>query len=223
MPEPRLIVFDMDGTLIDSAAMILGAMRAAFAAIDMPAPDRSAILGIVGLSLPVAIARLAPQADAATLERLIAAYKADFQAQRVTETAPLYPGARALLDRLAGEAHTLLAVATGKSRRGLEHILEAHDLRGMFFCTQVADDHPSKPHPSMIEACLRATGAAPARAAMVGDASFDIEMARAAGVTGVGVGWGFQPPARLHAAGAVHVARDFDDLGQWLGRFAGMR
>ena len=221
MNEPRLIVFDLDGTLIDSAAMIVGAMHAAFAAVDLPAPDRSAMLSVVGLSLPLALARLAPQADATTLDRLIAAYKADFQAQRVAETAPLYPGARALLDRLAGQAHTLLAVATGKSRRGLDHILDSHDLRGLFLSTQSADDHPSKPHPGMIDACLRATGTVPARAAMIGDATFDIEMARAAGVAGVGVGWGFQPPARLLAAGAVHVAQDFDDLGQWLDTFGG--
>lgn len=201
MTDLRLVIFDVDGTLVDSQAEILAAMAAAFASEGLPAPDRADILGIVGLSLDVAFSRLLPAADNAQQARLVRAYKEAFVGLRASgqELGPLYPGARAALDALAAQDHTLLAVATGKSRRGLDKVLDRHDLRGLFQSEQVADHHPSKPHPSMVLTALAETGVAPARAVMVGDTSFDMEMGRAAGVSTIGVPWGYHPVGSLAA------------------------
>ena len=221
MTDLRLVIFDVDGTLVDSQAHILAAMGAAFAAHDLPAPSRADTLAIVGLSLPVAIARLAPDLPAHH-DTLAAAYKEAFARLRLSPEgaalSPLFPGARAALDHLARQDHTLLAIATGKSRRGLDHILDLHGLRGLFQSIQVADDHPSKPHPSMIHACLRDTGVDPRRAVMLGDTSFDIEMGRAAGIHAIGVTWGYHPVQALTRAGADALIDSFEALSETLDR-----
>lgn len=206
----KLVVFDVDGTLIDSQAMILGAMAAAYGDQGLACPDRASVLSIVGLSLPVAMARLSPELAAARLERLVAAYKDAFAGLRAQDTAPLYPGALEAVQMLGARDDVLLGIATGKSRRGLDHVLEAHGLTGWFVTRQVADDHPSKPHPSMLQAALAETGAA--ETVMLGDTSYDMEMARNTGLPGLGVAWGYHPPAALSAAGAVAVLRDFAEL-----------
>jgi phosphoglycolate phosphatase len=221
--ERRLIVFDVDGTLVDSQAAIVAAMAAGFAAVRRPLPPRAEILAIVGLSLPVALARLMPGADRAALETAVAAYRAGFvQAMAAGATAsPLFPGMRALLDALAAEPATLLGIATGKSRRGLAALLEAQGLTGLFHTAQTADDHPSKPDPAMLLACLAATGVAPERATMIGDTGFDIAMARAAGIAAIGVGWGYHSAESLRAAGAP-VARDAAGLARLLAARPGL-
>lgn len=206
----KLVVFDVDGTLIDSQAMILASMQAAYGDEGLDCPPRAAVLSIVGLSLPQAMARLSPDLALDRQDRLVAAYKAAFGRVRAQELAPLYPGARAVLDGLAGQDGVILGVATGKSRRGLEHVLEAHGLRGHFVTLQVADDHPSKPHPAMLRAALSETGAA--RAVMVGDTTYDMDMARNAGLPGLGVGWGYHPAADLAASGAVAVLAGFPEM-----------
>jgi phosphoglycolate phosphatase len=210
-----LVIFDVDGTLMDSRVAILGAMRAAFLAQDLAPPPDAAILRIVGLSLPQAIARLAPEASAAAVAALAEAYKAAFIRLRAETggeaTAPLYPGARSALERLDA-AGLLLSVATGKARRGLDHALDGHDLRRFFLATQTADDAPSKPHPGMVLNALGATGVEAGRAAMVGDTVYDIEMARAAGVAAIGVSWGYHPAEELRAAGAIAVLDHFDEI-----------
>ena len=214
MTELRLVIFDVDGTLVDSQAHIVAAMTEAFTANGLTPPDRARTLSIVGLSLPVAMARLAPD-HADRIDALVEGYKTAFASLRKSDGAalsPLFPGARDALDRLAAEDHTLLAIATGKSRRGLRHILDLHDLQGRFQSVQVADDHPSKPHPAMIDACLSETGVAAARAVILGDTTFDAEMARAAGIAALGVGWGYHPAAALDAAGAAEVLHSFDAL-----------
>lgn len=208
----RLVVFDVDGTLVDSQAHILGAMELAYAGQGLTMPDRTAVLGIVGLSLPQAFMRLMPMADAALIERLVAGYKASFNQLRASDVSPLYPGAQAALQALQGRADVVMGVATGKSRRGLDHVIAAHGLGGYFLTTQVADDHPSKPHPSMLHATLRDSGATADRAVMIGDTSYDIEMGRAAGFRTLGVGWGYHPVADLERAGADRVIAGFDAL-----------
>lgn len=223
MSGRRLVVFDVDGTLVDSQRMILAAMRAAFASAGAAPPEAAEILAIVGLSLPVAVARLAPGLAPGCRAAIVEAYRAHFVAARTAEAgadaAPLYPGARAALEALAAAPGTVLGIATGKARRGLDHLLAAHGLAHHFATAQTADGHPSKPHPAMLLAALAETGCAPGRAVMVGDTEFDIAMGRAAGVATVGVTWGYHPEARLRAAGADAIVADFAGLGDVLAGF----
>lgn len=215
---PRFVVFDVDGTLVDSQHMICAAMAEAFAAEGLAAPERAAVLAIVGLSLPEAMRDLAAGLDAARLPRLCDSYKSAFAALR--RTAPhevLYPGAREALEGLR-EAGALLAIATGKSQRGVRHLLEREGLTDHFAVIQTADDAPSKPHPAMLQQAMAESGADPDATAMVGDTSFDMVMARRAGVAGVGVAWGYHGREALLAAGADHVAEDFPDLREALER-----
>ena len=214
MSARRLIVFDVDGTLIDSQHVILSAMRGAFAHLDRPAPGAAEILGIVGLSLPEAMAELAPDLPAAERALLSRHYRESFVEQRASgqDEPPLYPGARDALARLEARADTLLGGATGKARRGLDHILAAHALGRVFATAQTADGHPSKPHPSMLHTALRETGCAADRAVMIGDTEFDIAMGRAAGFATIAVVWGYHPRARLIAAGADAVIETYDAL-----------
>jgi len=216
-----LIIFDLDGTLINSEAILLGAQIETFARHGLTHPGREAGLGIVGLTLNVALMRLAglDQPD----EALTETYREVFGAmRRQAETdasldEPLFPGVAETLALLAARPGLKLGIATGKSRRGAEYIVERHGWQDLFATIQTADDAPSKPHPGMILRAMAETGAVPERTAMVGDSSFDIEMAVAAGVAPVAVSWGFQPVAGLVALGAKHVLDSFADLPGVLG------
>ncbi|MCU9848407.1 HAD-IA family hydrolase [Defluviimonas sp. WL0024] len=208
----RLVVFDVDGTLVDSQNHIHAAMSHAFTSIGLHLPPRDRILAIVGLSLPEAMARLVPEHGPDTRAELVEAYKQSFATLRAGPLSPLFEGAVDMLTTLAERPDVLLGVATGKSRRGLRHILDAHGLAGHFVTAQVADDHPSKPHPSMLHAALAETGAPAARAVMIGDTSYDIEMGRAAGFHTIGVTWGYHRREALEAAGAGQVIADFAAL-----------
>ena len=200
----RLVVFDVDGTLVDSQADILGAMATAFAGQGVEMPSRDAVLSLVGLSLDIAMAQLVPDLPETKRNALVADYKLAYitarQSGDMHRTSPLYPGARATLDLLQQQSHTLLGVATGKSQRGLDALIDSHGLQGLFVTRQVADHHPSKPHPSMLLTALRETGVDPHDAVMVGDTSYDMDMARAAGIHGIGVSWGYHAPDALTAA-----------------------
>ena len=211
----RLVIFDVDGTLIDSQRFILGAMERAFTQAGLPVPPEQATLGIVGLSLPEAMEALVPGLPPAERARLAELYRRSFLALR-EETggeanAPLYPGALGALERL-DRAGYLLSVATGKGRRGLDHVLRSHGLERFFVGTQTADDAPSKPHPEMVLKCLAATGVEAASAAFVGDSTYDMIMAREAGVRAIGVAWGYQAPSRLLEAGAERMVETFEAL-----------
>jgi phosphoglycolate phosphatase len=193
MPDLRLVIFDVDGTLVDSQAEIMAAMTLAFQSEGLALPDRATVLSIVGLSLAEAFAVLCPDADDTQRARLVEAYKGAFMQLRTDnqEMGPLCPGARAALDVLRAQDHTLLAVATGKSRRGLDKVLERHGLTGVFHSEQVADHHPSKPNPSMILTALNETGVLPQNSVMLGDTTYDMDMARAAGIKKIGVTGGY--------------------------------
>ncbi|MFT3971997.1 MAG: HAD-IA family hydrolase [Amaricoccus sp.] len=218
----RLIVFDVDGTLVDSQHLILEAMQVAFDFLGETLPPRETALSVVGLSLPEAMAALLPHRPPEETLKVAESYRRHFSTQRATRgteaSAPLYPGAVAALERLAADPATRLGVATGKARRGLDHLLDAHGLRRHFVTLQCADDHPSKPHPSMLLTALAESGVPAERAAMVGDTEYDIAMGRAAGLHTVGVTWGYHPAARLRAAGADVVIQDFAELDGALAR-----
>jgi phosphoglycolate phosphatase len=211
----RLVIFDVDGTLIDSQNFILAAMRRAFVQAERPVPPDRATLAIVGLSLPQAMEVLVPGVTPTDRDRLVQLYKDSFRALR-EETggeaeAPFYPGARDALQRLDSAGY-LLSIATGKARRGLDHMLDSHGMRQLFIGTQTADDAPSKPHPGMVLNCLAATGVARQHAVVVGDTEYDMAMARAAGARAVGVDWGYHSTERMLRGGAEHIVSDFAAL-----------
>ncbi len=215
---PRLAIFDCDGTLVDGQAGIVNAMDAAFAQLGLPAPDKHQVRRIVGLSLPQAICLLAPDASEDQRQAVDAAYREAFRAAREAGSLvePLYDGMADLIEALAGEGW-LLGMATGKSQRGLDHCLAMHGLSQHFVTLQTADNHPSKPNPSMIETALAETGADRANTVMIGDTAFDIAMAVNADVRAVGVDWGYHTAQELREAGAEAVARNPAHLKELLG------
>ncbi|MDO5529224.1 MAG: HAD-IA family hydrolase [Paracoccus sp. (in: a-proteobacteria)] len=215
----KLVIFDVDGTLVDSQALICGAMGDAMTGAGLPVLPRSDVLSIVGLSLPVAVARLLPGEAPSRHEAVVEGYRASFLRRRTRDEAPLYPGAIECLDALDARGDLLLGIATGKSRRGLDALIAAHGLKGRFVTIQTADLNPSKPDPGMVNAALSETGTAPQDALMIGDTVFDMEMARAAGVAAIGVAWGYHDAAALRACGA-EVAEDFPSLTEMIAGWA---
>ena len=211
-----LVIFDLDGTLINSEAIILGAQYETFARCGRVHPGREAGLGVIGLTLDIALMRVAGLAEPDNV--LTQTYREVFNDMRQrAETdpslaEPLFPGVVELLEGLSQRPATVLGIATGKSRRGADHAIERHGWAALFATTQTADDAISKPHPEMILRAIAETGATPERTLMVGDSTFDMEMAVAAGVTPVAVSWGFQPVAALQAAGARHVIESCAEL-----------
>jgi phosphoglycolate phosphatase len=207
----RLAIFDCDGTLVDSQANICTAMEACFGEAGLVAPMRADIRRIVGLSLPQAMRVLAP-ADT-DHDALAESYKSCFHRMRAEGVVEeqLYKGIPAVLDMLKAGGW-LLGVATGKSDRGLRLVLEHHGLFDRFVTLQTADRHPSKPHPAMIETAMAEAGADRGTTVMIGDTSYDIAMARNAGVRAIGVAWGYHDPAELTAEGADAVAFHPSDL-----------
>ena len=221
-----LIIFDCDGTLVDSQHMICAAMRQAYEANSLSVPEREHLLSIVGLSLPDAFRRLAAHSAAGAehpVDSLVTCYKDAFAALRRSDDhlEPLYPGAREAIDALAARPDTLLGIATGKSQRGVRAVLGRHGLLERFATIQTSDDAPSKPHPGMVLAAMRETGAAPQDTVVVGDTVFDLEMACAAGAHAIGVAWGYHLPSALREAGAHAVIERFAELVPTLDRLWG--
>lgn len=213
----KLAVFDCDGTLVDGQADICSAMEAAFAETGLGVPDRAEVRRVVGLSLPVAVRKLAPDAPPELWHATADAYKHAFRLARTEGrlSEPLFPGIAPLIGRLANAGWSL-GVATGKSDRGLANVLAVHALTEHFVTLQTADRHPSKPHPAMLEAALAEACALPADAVMIGDTTYDIMMAQDAGVRAIGVTWGYHEREELLAAGADAVAETPEELGDLL-------
>lgn len=209
-----LVMFDMDGTLIDTQALIAEHMAATFrsAGLDSPTPAQSR--RVIGLSLPVAMARLAGTDDAVLVDQLVEGYKTHYRASLVSEPGRegLYPGASAALERLRSREGLQMGVATGKGLHGVHRILALHGIAGHFVTLQTPDHNPSKPHPGMLETAMRETGAAKDQTIMVGDTTFDIEMGVAAGCKTIGVTWGYHEPRELIAAGASTMIDRYDQL-----------
>jgi phosphoglycolate phosphatase len=204
----RLAVFDCDGTLVDGQADVCLAMERAFTRAGLAPPDDQAVRRIVGLSLPAAVRSLAPTLSEDQNRAVTDFYRSSFRARREEGLLdePLYNGISDLLRALHG-AGWRLAVATGKSDRGLAACLATHGIADLFVSLQTADRHPSKPHPAMLEAALFEAGALPGQAVMIGDTSFDMVMARSIGVAAIGVGWGYHDTPELLASGARTVVQ----------------
>jgi phosphoglycolate phosphatase len=203
----KLVVLDCDGTLVDSQNGICEAMAHAFTGFGLAAPAREATLAIVGLSLPEAFMALAPELDEALRAQMVERYKATFLEIRRDPQLhePLFEGVAAAIEAFGGRDDVMLGIATGKSRRGIDRLFAREGWVDRFATVQTADQHPSKPHPAMLQAAMAEAGVGPERTVMVGDTTFDMEMARAAGVGALGVGWGYHSPRQLQEAGAHGV------------------
>jgi phosphoglycolate phosphatase len=215
----KLIVFDIDGTLVDSQNLIVEAQGRAFAALGMPAPSRQRALSVVGLSLVEAFHALTD--GQGPCEALAKAYK-DAWTQLRAEPGfhdPLYPGAQELLEELARRETCLLGVATGKSRAGVMRLFDRYSWHEHFATVQTADDAPSKPAPDMFLRAMAETGVEARDALMIGDTSFDMAMAHSAGAHAIGVGWGYHRHDKLTKAGAATIVESFDALHECLDEF----
>ena len=218
----RLILFDADGTIIDSQAIIFETMRLCFARFSLPEPDLADVRSIIGLTLDRAIATLLDSAIDPEIDAMAGEYR-DMYLELVNredmECRP-YPGMANLIRQLSARDDVLLGIVTGKSSRGLRRMVEINEFDGCFVTSRCADDCPSKPDPAMVNECVSETGALPCHTVVIGDTSFDMEMANSAGVGALGVTWGYHPSNMLSAAGAHRLVSDAHDLAaaleQWL-------
>ncbi len=221
----KLVIFDCDGTIVDSQAGIVLSMEHAFKSLRMTPPGRAATLSVVGLSLPEAFSVLAPEAEYETRVELAERYKSAFRDldRDPSECEYLFPVVKDVIAELRKREDVALGIATGKSRRGVDRLIDKEGWHGFFATIQTADDHPSKPHPSMIETAMAETGASHAATIMIGDTTYDMEMARAAGIAAVGVEWGYHASERLTGAGAHAIADDFPHLMEIIAAGSGGR
>jgi phosphoglycolate phosphatase len=210
----ELLIFDWDGTLMDSIDRIVRCFRNACTDVGVPAPAVPATRHVIGLGLTEAIEQLLPQEDAATRARVVQRYREHFL--HLDHTAmPLYAGVRAGLERLAEHGY-LLAVATGKSRRGLARVLEGTGLAPLFVATRCADEAFSKPHPRMLEDLLAHTGQRADAALMIGDTVYDLQMARAASMDSLAVSYGVHAREALLRHEPLACLDSFEAVCRWL-------
>ncbi|MCG6976426.1 MAG: HAD-IA family hydrolase [Acidiferrobacterales bacterium] len=211
--EYDLVIFDWDGTLMDSETKIVRCFQLAAEDANVSYPGDEAIRNIIGLGMAEAMAAIYPGENPETHSAVIEAYREHFLFRDQTEM-PLFPGVPEGLSALIEDGYRL-AVATGKARRGLDRVLEDSPLQHLFHSTRCADETRSKPHPLMIEEIISETGAAPERTIMVGDSVFDLEMARNAGVDSLAVSYGVQPCERLASYQPLGCMASFSDVCEW--------
>ena len=209
----RLVVFDMDGTIVDSQANIIRAVGEVAKILGLPGPPAEQVPRVIGLSLDEALAMLFPGVDTSTHKHLDREYREAFVRLRASPEyrEPLFEGTHEILDALEG-AGFLLGIATGKAKRGVNHVLNLHGLTGRFVTIQTPEDAPGKPHPGMVLQAMSQTGVEPKNTVMVGDTTYDIHMGLAAGVKTVGVSWGNHPAEDLRVAGAHRLIDRLSEL-----------
>ncbi len=210
-----LIVFDWDGTLADSRQHIVAAMQRAIDELRLPRQSEEACASMIGLGLREAALTLYADLDDRGAELFCETYSRHFLGMKEEYPLELFAGVNETLDALSRRGLEL-AVATGKSRRGLERALGETGLREAFAVTRTADETASKPHPLMLQEILQATGRAREQAVMVGDTSYDLEMAQRAGVVGIGVSYGVHEPERLAQYQPVAMLHSIVELLDWL-------
>ncbi len=210
----KLVIFDCDGTLVDSQNMIAASMEWAYREEGLEWPGRAATLSIVGLSIPKAMEVLSPCLPEEVRQKIGEGYKVAFRHLRMDPAhhEPLFEGAGAIIDELAGRDDVLMGIATGKSRRGVRALLEREGWAGRFATIQTADDAPSKPHPAMVHQAVHETGVGAGDAVVIGDTSYDMAMARAAGAGALGVSWGYHHSDALVHSGAHEVVDRFAEV-----------
>ena len=209
---PALIIFDVDGTLVDSGDIIFEALSQTLRAFSRDVPSRERALKVVGLSLFEAFLDLT--GDAAGSLAMAEHYKGLFSGLRASGffPEPLYPGAEAVLRHYRAAPDYCLGVATGKSRRGVDQLVARLKWHDWFATIQTADTAPSKPHPAMVLQAMAEAGAKPSRTVMIGDSVHDMRMAVAAGVPALGVSWGFHSTDDLRDAGASLIVAHFSEI-----------
>lgn len=210
----QLLVFDWDGTLMDSERRIVTCMQAAARDIGHTVPQNRAVREIIGLGMNEAVERLFPEFEPEDKERFIAVYRTHWLGNRVPASS-LFPGAREVVEWALANDY-LLAVATGKSRRGLDKVLEETALDDYFHATRCADEAFSKPHPQMLQEILVDLDTPPERALVIGDSEYDMQMAGNAQVDAIGVSHGVHDVERLRASGAAHILDELSELPRWL-------
>ncbi len=208
-----LIVFDWDGTLFDSTALIVRCIQAACADIGVPVPSASSAAYVIGLGLHDALQHAVPGLPEARYPELGRRYRHHYVARQ--HELLLFDGTLAMLQALKARNHWL-AVATGKSRRGLDDALATVQLQGLFDATRTADETAGKPHPMMLQQLMAAMGSSPQRTLMVGDTTHDLQLAINAGTAAVGVSFGAHQPEAFAALAPLHVAHSTADLHDWL-------
>ena len=208
-----LVILDWDGTVCNSESRIVACMQRASERAGLPVLAPEAIRNIIGLGLPEVVAMLFPEASSEQRQQLRDFYSEEWLAARV-DPVPLFDGVLATLDQLLGAGHQL-AVATGKSRRGLEREFEEHGIRNLFAVSRCADETASKPDPRMLKEILEVTGSPVSDAVMVGDTEYDLNMAAAANMASIGVSYGVHSRERLHACGPHTIIDHFSELLAW--------
>ena len=209
----RVVMFDFDGPLVDSARAIAEAMAEAFTEAGMPPPPAARVRRGIGLRLEEVIAGLLTEETSSLVPRIAAGYRQSFARLRAQPDfdEPLVDGARQAIERLEGDG-ALLGIVTGKNRRGLAASLERHALDAHFTTLKTADDGPGKPHPQVLLEAMSEVGADPGETFVIGDTVYDMELALNAGVRALGVSWGYHESDELLRAGAVRVLSDFAQL-----------
>ncbi|PCH60128.1 MAG: HAD family hydrolase [Gammaproteobacteria bacterium] len=209
----RLIVFDWDGTLMDSIERIATSMQRAFVDVGLTSPSDEDVREIIGLSLDKAIALLAPDTDETILKRITDRYRHHFvDASEIPM--PMYPNATKMLESLKARGY-LLGVATGKARRGLDRVFQDIDCHHLFDATRCADETESKPHPKMLNELMLELKVSAEQTLMVGDTEFDMVMASNAGVDAIGVSYGVHERQRLLENQAVDCMDSIEQLNNW--------
>jgi phosphoglycolate phosphatase len=216
-----LVIFDMDGTLIDSVGLIVETVSEAFRAVDEPVPTETAIRAISGITARDAMRILVPGADESRTEKILASYRSHYMDRAGVAREPLFSGALDALDRLQQRKDMILAIATGKGYRGAVTLLERHSILDRFHSVQTPDHNRGKPDPQMIETAMEKAGAGRGQTVMIGDTTHDMKMARAAGVGAIGVAWGYHTVFDLNAAGADVVIEDFAQLDKAINDLVG--
>ena len=208
----RLLVFDWDGTIIDSAASIAECIRDASRDLGLEVPERERASHVIGLGLHDAMRIAVPGLPAERYPEFVASYRRHFLERK--DAMQLFDGMRQLLEDLS-KKH-LLAIATGKSRRGLDRELEFHALRSLFAASRCADETNPKPHPAMLTEIMEALAVQKDSSLMIGDTSHDLEMARAAGVAALAVTYGAHPEEGLRACAPLECFSSVTQLREWL-------
>lgn len=213
MSDLKLVIFDLDGTLIDTVSLFIDSISSVFKGMGQPVPSEKRIRSISGLGMQIGLRRIAPNLSEAEAVELIQLYRQEYLA-RATKSMQegLFPGAIEALNSLHGRDEFVMAVATGKPLVNTNRVLEAHKVKGLFTSIHTPDTNIAKPNPDMIITAMGIVDVAPSHTVMIGDTTHDMEMSVAAGVKALGVDWGYHQPDELNEAGADVIVSDFDQM-----------